>query len=130
MIRAPGAKANGQHCDSLVEFVDIYPTLCELAGLPVPENLAGKSLVPLLVDAKSKVKEAAFSQFPREHKGVDYMGYAMRTDRCRYVEWLERATAKIAGRERLIPRRAHCVALSVSCTLIFFCRWSASVLEG
>src|SRR6185436_11885480 len=48
LIRAPGAKANGQQSHALVEFVDIYPTLCELAGLPVPKTLEGKSLVPLL----------------------------------------------------------------------------------
>ncbi len=99
MIRAPNAKANGQKCDSLVEFVDIYPTLCELAGLPVPNHLAGKSLAPLLADASAKVKDAAFSQFPRKQDGRDHMGYAMRTDRYRYVEWLDEQSGKIVARE-------------------------------
>jgi iduronate 2-sulfatase len=99
MIRAPHAKANGQQSHALVEFVDIYPTLCELALLPVPKALEGKSLAPLLIDASAKVKDAAFSQFPRKHEGRDYMGYAMRTERYRYVEWLEQDSGRIAERE-------------------------------
>jgi iduronate 2-sulfatase len=99
LIRAPGAKANGQHCDALVEFVDIYPTLCELAGLPVPESLQGKSLAPLLADPSAKVKDAAFSQFPRNHEGRDYMGYALRTDRYRFVEWVDRETGQVVAIE-------------------------------
>lgn len=99
MIRNPDAKANGQQSHSLVEFIDIYPTLCELASLPIPKTLEGKSLAPLLDDATAIVKDAAFSQFPRKHEGRDYMGYAMRTERYRYVEWLEQDTGKIAERE-------------------------------
>jgi len=99
MIRAPGAAANGQKCRAMVEFVDIYPTLCELAGLSVPKSLQGKSLVPLLGDASASVKDAAFSQFPRKHEDRDYMGYAMRTDRYRYVEWLDAVSGDVASRE-------------------------------
>ncbi len=99
MIRAPGAQANGRQSSALVEFIDIYPTLCELAALPAPTALEGKSLAPLLTGTATKVKEAAFSQFPRRHQGRDYMGYAMRTDRYRYVEWQLRGTTEIAERE-------------------------------
>jgi arylsulfatase A-like enzyme len=99
MIRAPGAKANGRPCHALVEFVDVYPTLCDLAGLPVPKTLAGRSLTPLLADAESSVKDAAFSQFPRRHEGRDYMGYAMRTRRYRYVEWLDATTGVLVAQE-------------------------------
>jgi iduronate 2-sulfatase len=99
MIRHPNAKANGQPCDALVEFVDIYPTLCDLTGLPIPQPLQGTSLVPLLNDAAAKLKDAAFSQFPRTHEGLSYMGYAMRTDRYRYVEWLGATDGKIKARE-------------------------------
>jgi iduronate 2-sulfatase len=99
MIRAPGAKANGRQSHALVEFVDIYPTLCELAALPVPTTLEGKSLVPLLSRDDAKVKDAAFSQFPRKHEGRDYMGYAMRTERYRYVEWLDATSGRIAALE-------------------------------
>ncbi|MCS7236697.1 MAG: sulfatase-like hydrolase/transferase [Thermoguttaceae bacterium] len=46
IFRVPGAKNPGAKIDALVEFVDIYPTLCELCGLPTPEGLEGISLVP------------------------------------------------------------------------------------
>jgi arylsulfatase A-like enzyme len=92
IIRVPGATQNGKQCDSLTEFIDIYPTLCDLAGLPVPEQLEGKSLKPVFDDVSVDIHDAAFSQFPRRHAGKTYMGYAMRTDRYRYVEWLDRKT--------------------------------------
>jgi arylsulfatase A-like enzyme len=99
MIRAPGARANGRASDALVEFVDIYPTLCDLAGLPVPQSLEGASLKPLLDGSAAKVKDAAFSQFPRKLDGRDYMGYAMRTERYRYVEWLDAMSGEVTDRE-------------------------------
>ena len=100
MIRAPGAAANGHGgTRALAEFVDIYPTLCELAALPVPKSLEGTSLVPLLQGKAEKIKDAAFSQFPRNHGGIDYMGYAMRTDRYRYIEWLNQSDGVVAARE-------------------------------
>ncbi len=99
MIRMPGAKGNGRTCDALVEYTDVYPTLCELAGLPLPPQLEGRSLAPLLSDPDTQVHDAAFSQFERTHEGKRYMGYAMRTDRYRYVEWLECEKGAIASRE-------------------------------
>lgn len=85
LLAAPGAKP-GRSSRALVEFVDIYPTLCELAGLPRPSNLEGHSMVPLLDDPDRPWKSAAFSQYPRNQ----LMGYAMRTDRYRYVRWVNR----------------------------------------
>ncbi|NQT87339.1 sulfatase-like hydrolase/transferase, partial [bacterium] len=99
IIRVPGAKANGRSCGALVEFVDIYPTLCESAGLPLPAHLEGRSVARLLQDPALHFKDAAFSQFRRRHEGVDYMGYAMRTRRHRYVEWLNRANAETVAVE-------------------------------
>ncbi|WP_117883654.1 sulfatase [Aureibaculum luteum] len=54
-----GAKSN-----ALVELVDIYPTITELAGLPLPEHLEGQSFVPLLTNPNKEWKPAAFTQFP------------------------------------------------------------------
>jgi iduronate 2-sulfatase len=94
ILAAPGAKAAGQSTAALVEFVDIYPTLAELAGLPLPAHLQGVSVQPLLDDPARPWKTAAFSQYPRSHEGTPLMGYAMKTDRYRYVEWRHRNTGQ------------------------------------
>ena len=99
IIRAPEATANGHTTNALVEFVDIYPTLCELAGLPLPEHLEGKSMTPLLSRPDQPWKQAAFSQFRRQDRDIPLMGYAMRTDRYRYVEWQDRRTREIVATE-------------------------------
>ncbi len=85
MIRAPGRKAAGATSSALVEFVDVYPTLCDLCGIPRPEGLEGTSMVPLLDAPDRPWKAAAFSQYPRQK----LMGHSIRTDRYRYTEWAE-----------------------------------------
>jgi iduronate 2-sulfatase len=99
IIRSPSAKGNGKVCDSLVELVDVFPTLVELANLPIPNQLQGKSLKPILENVDLSVKDAAFSQFPRKHEGKDFMGYAMRTNRYRYVEWLDAVSGEVFAKE-------------------------------
>ena len=95
----PGQNNPGAGSDALVEFVDIYPTLCELCGLAQPDTLEGVSLVPVLNAPARPGKSAAFSQYPRNWKGQSLMGYSMRTDRYRYTEWLPRDGGPPAGRE-------------------------------
>lgn len=88
LVAAPGRKAAGKKCDALVEFVDVYPTLAELCGLPLPDGLEGVSVAPLLDDPARTWKTAAFSQYPRQIPGQGRgMGHAIRTDRYRLVEW-------------------------------------------
>ena len=93
IISGYGVAAKGKRSNALTEFVDIYPTLCEVAGFQVPEHLQGTSLVPLLEDPGQAWKSAAFSQFLLGRFGRtttvegEQMGYAIRTDRYRYVEW-------------------------------------------
>lgn len=88
-----GVKAKGKQSNALTEFVDIYPTLCEMAGFKIPDHLQGTSLVPLLENPDAEWKTAAFSQFllgrfgPPETRLQERMGYSIRTDRFRYVEW-------------------------------------------
>ncbi len=84
IVRVPGMGARGKKTKALVEFVDIYPSLAQLTGLPLPVHLQGHSFVPLLDKPDRPWKKAAFSQYPRKD---NLMGYAMRTDRYRFVSW-------------------------------------------
>jgi hypothetical protein len=86
-------------CDAVVESLDVYPTLCQLAGLPIPERLEGNSLVPLLQQPAVVWKNRAISQFPRRDGNRNLMGYALRTERYRYVEWLDRDSCETVGTE-------------------------------
>lgn len=83
MIYAPGSKGNGKACTSLVEFVDIYPTLAALCGLKPPSNLEGQSMTALLDNPSRSFKKAAFTQIAYE----DITGRAVRTPRYRYIRW-------------------------------------------
>ena len=90
VLAAPGMRKSGTSTDALVEFVDIYPTLSELAGLPLPGHLEGTSFVPLLDDPQRAWKSAVFSQYPRNRGGRNLMGYSMRTRSHRFTSWRDR----------------------------------------
>jgi len=63
IVSDPGSKP-GQSCDRLVEFVDLYPTLIELAGLKtVNKGLQGTSFKPLLSKPRTAWKKAVFSKY-------------------------------------------------------------------
>ncbi|MCC7494960.1 MAG: sulfatase [Fimbriimonadaceae bacterium] len=94
LVTAPGLPG-GQHTAGLVEFVDLYPSLCELAGLPLPPHLEGSSFVPLARQPQRAWKTAAFSQYPR---GNGLMGYSLRTDRYRFTRWQAR-DGQVVARE-------------------------------
>jgi iduronate 2-sulfatase len=64
IIQSPKMKSRGTPTNALVELVDIYPTLCELADIPKPDHLEGKSFAPLMDNPSLKWKQAAFSQYP------------------------------------------------------------------
>ncbi len=93
LVHVPGQKTTGVPCERLVELVDLYPTVCDAAGIPIPANMEGTSFTPLLANPSQDWKNAAFSQFHRgprvtPDKG-DYMGLSMVTSRYHYVEWRE-----------------------------------------
>jgi uncharacterized sulfatase len=76
-------KRKGNSCSRIVEFVDIYPTLADLCGLPAPANLEGTSFKPLLNDPNLPWKKMAFTQVQRG----SIAGHSVRTERWRYTEW-------------------------------------------
>ena len=84
IVRLPDGRNAGQVAAGLVELVDLYPTLIDLARLPNPAHaLEGTSFKPLLEDPGRDWKSAAFSEYKRE----GFHGRTLREKRYRYTEW-------------------------------------------
>ena len=78
IVRVPGMKRG--ETKSMIEFVDLYPTLCELCQLPLPEGqLDGISFVPVLKNLSCKVKDKVYIQWEGGDNAVDH--------RYSYAEW-------------------------------------------
>lgn len=86
IVHDPDANGNGRRSSSLVELLDLFPTLCDLAGIASPDHLQGKSLRPLLDNPSSTLHEAAFTE-ARRGADAEYWGRSVRTRRWRYTEW-------------------------------------------
>jgi arylsulfatase A-like enzyme len=83
IISVPGAR--GQVSERVVELLDLYRTLADLCGLPPPEGVEGRSLVPLLRNPKMRWDYPAFAVVQFQGK----LGESVRTERWHYVEWDE-----------------------------------------
>ena len=81
IVRAPGIDG-GKTTAGLTEFIDIYPSLCELAGIPLPTHLQGRSFVPLMKQTNRPWKDAAIGRFGS--------GDTIRTDTLRFTEYTDR----------------------------------------
>lgn len=112
MIYAPGY-SQGRVCNGIVEMLDIYPTVAEIAGLQAPDELDGRSLVKLLKDPSAEWDYPAFTQQARtlisqgsstfrmggsslfsfnpmlNDRNTTVFGRTIRVDRYRYTEWNE-----------------------------------------
>ena len=84
IVRAPGLSKSGATSEAMVELIDVYPTLADLAGLKAPDHLQGASLRPLLghPDRLGK-RKYAYSVVSRGPK----LGYALRNQNWRYGKW-------------------------------------------
>lgn len=114
IIRAPGAKGNGQACRRIVEFVDLYPTVVDLAGLKVPRHLPGRSLRPLLENPLAEWNGAAVTQVLRpadDRLARPVMGRSIRTERWRYTDWAEGAKGKELYDHHSDPLEFHNLAI-------------------
>ncbi|WP_236972741.1 sulfatase [Membranihabitans marinus] len=92
LVAVPWLNNKDEKTESLAEFVDIYPTICDLAGLDKPTHLEGQSLLPILNNARAQVKKVAISQYPRGPSlGYDnkneIMGYSIRSPNYRFTRW-------------------------------------------
>jgi arylsulfatase A-like enzyme len=87
IIRAPGFKG-GLKTDGLTELIDVYPTLSELAGLPIPAHVQGRSFVSLMKNPATPWKEQAIGRFTN--------GDTIRTDAHRFTEYTDRQRGPVA----------------------------------
>jgi len=105
IFSVPNQPNPGSSTHALVELVDVFPSLADACGLEVPDGIEGISLMPLLENPDQAWKSAAFSQYPRSRTGNrhrrhgDIMGYAVRTNHHRYVEWRDWNTGKVEAHE-------------------------------
>lgn len=96
IIAAPGIAPSITNAQT--EHIDIFPTICDLAGVNIPSVLDGKSLVSVMKNPGGSVKEYSVSQYPRsgaaaENERLGYadpnsMGYSIRTKQYRYTIWM------------------------------------------
>ena len=93
IMAGPGIAKGGSKTKQILETVDIYPTLVELAGLERPnvsQPLDGMSMASVLKKPKSEIRDHAYHTFPRGGR----LGRAIRTQRYRMVEWKKIGSAK------------------------------------
>ncbi len=95
IISQPGSEYVGKKCETPVEFVDIYPTLADVCGLPKPSGLDGVSLKPWMENPAAAGAKIAISQYPRGK----LMGYSIRDERWRLTLWRDGENGTIAATE-------------------------------
>ncbi|QDS98823.1 sulfatase [Adhaeretor mobilis] len=101
MFRFPGMPEPGVATEAMIEYVDIYPTVVDLAGLPPAPDLDGASLVPILKDPRREGRSFVLSQFARPFKPSlpKVMGYSIRTKAHRYTRWVQWPTRETLQEE-------------------------------
>ena len=78
LLKVPG-RTRGEKCDVLVEYIDIYPTLVDLCGLPLPVHLEGSSMYPLLRDPDTPINDYIIAKWQG--------GLTIKTEKYAYTEW-------------------------------------------
>ncbi|MBF0197587.1 MAG: sulfatase-like hydrolase/transferase [Planctomycetes bacterium] len=85
IVKVPNKQGNGKRSKALVELIDMYPTLCDLAEIPTPKHVQGYSFAPLMDNPDRSWKKAAFSIWAG--KDPSNVGYSLRSGNYRYTEW-------------------------------------------
>ncbi len=71
MIRLPGSNRRNVASDALVEFIDVFPTIADVCGIEIPEDVEGRSLLPVVEGKTDEHREYAFSEYyPNEEAMV------------------------------------------------------------
>ena len=87
IISVPGRKP--AVCHSLVELLDLYPTVSKLCGLNIPDRIQGKDISSMIEDPAQSVRDAAFSVAPSRK------GFLLREDKWAYIQYQEDASGGI-----------------------------------
>ncbi|HEY1067211.1 MAG TPA: sulfatase [Pirellulales bacterium] len=82
IVVAPGVTPAGRNCQRTVDFMSLYPTICDLCGLPTPETSEGVSLRPLLADPTAAWDRPAITTHGRNN-------HAVRNERFRYIRYAD-----------------------------------------
>ena len=92
--------------DRIVELLDLYPTLSELCGLPIPSHVEGVSRASTVLGSHAQTKESGHAvtwhprpAYPAQGKNPDAIGWSVRTDRYRYTQWLDFETGERKAEE-------------------------------
>lgn len=101
ILKIPGQSRSAVKTNAIVEFVDIYPTLCELAGLELPGHLQGTSFMPVIQDPSRQWKKGAITVWPLNRNDQEklIMGYSIQTNRYRYTEWIKESSGELMARD-------------------------------
>jgi iduronate 2-sulfatase len=102
MIIVPPGGVAVKQTDAIVELLDLYPTIADICGLPVPTGQEGVSLRPLIDGKVTSVKQAALTQHPRPAyygDSMQAMGHSIRTRDFRYTQWRARKDGSLIGSE-------------------------------
>ncbi|TWU47027.1 sulfatase [Rubripirellula reticaptiva] len=79
---APGVTQPATRCDETVDFMTIYPTLCELTGIPIPDHVEGKSIAMMLRDPQVARPSVAITTH-------GYKNHAVRSKDWRYIRYAD-----------------------------------------
>jgi N-sulfoglucosamine sulfohydrolase len=83
IMRGPGGAHGGRVSNALVSHVDLFPTICELAGIEPPARLQGRSLLPVMRREVEDVNDAIFAELTY-HAAYEPVR-AVRTERWKYI---------------------------------------------
>jgi N-sulfoglucosamine sulfohydrolase len=93
IVRGPGGFAGGKVVDAMVSHLDLFPTVCQLAGVDVPERAQGKSLLPLVAGEAAAIHDEIFAEVNYHAAYEPQRG--VRTPRWKYIRRFEQRTSPV-----------------------------------